>query len=63
MKEHDGDQLIICQDGLESSGFARKAYEWTTRLAAIGTAAEQIKAGNLTTTARPLWWTGDATMF
>jgi bifunctional non-homologous end joining protein LigD len=46
--KHDGYQMIVCRDGPSVRLYSRNAYGWTVRLAAIVTAAEQIKAKNFT---------------
>ena len=45
---HDGYRIIVHRDGLSVPLYSRNAYDWTVRLAAIATAAEQIKAKSLT---------------
>jgi ATP-dependent DNA ligase len=42
--KHDGYRIIGRRDGPTVRLYSRNAYDWTVRLAAIGAAAELIKA-------------------
>jgi ATP-dependent DNA ligase len=46
--KHDGYRLIVRRDGPSVRLFSRNAHDWTARLSAIATAAEQIKAKSFT---------------
>jgi bifunctional non-homologous end joining protein LigD len=46
--KHDGYRMIVRRDGPSVRLYSRNAYDWTARLAAIATAAGQIKARSFT---------------
>jgi bifunctional non-homologous end joining protein LigD len=46
--KHDGYRMIVRRDGPSVRLYSRNAYDWTVRLAAIATTAEQIKAKSFT---------------
>jgi bifunctional non-homologous end joining protein LigD len=46
--KHDGYRIIVHRDGPTLRLYSRNAYDWTVRLAAIATAAKQIKAKSFT---------------
>ena len=46
--KHDGYRLIVRRDGPTVRLYSRNAYDWTSRLLAIATAAQRIKANSFT---------------
>ncbi len=46
--KHDGYRLIVHRDGPKVRLYTRNAYDWTTRLPAIASATERIKAKSFT---------------
>jgi bifunctional non-homologous end joining protein LigD len=46
--KHDGYRMIVRRNGPSVRLYSRNAYDWTARLGAIATTAEQIKAKSFT---------------